>query len=177
MSSNSHRHVAGMRTNKPPSDYQEVQVKEKPHVEPALRSGMAGKGGGEVEWLRLELEVSGGEDWGWQGWVGAHVATRASQLGPKSHTHLQRCLEHTPVAAATKASASSPGRGRAGTVAVLGLLSALRLDFPDACSYAVDSKLIQILNSGWCFNNTYQKPFEWVKPLTWEFTLTKSQSR
>ena len=60
MSSNSHRHATGMRTDKPPSDYQEMQVKkEKLHVEPALRSSVAGKGGGEAEWLRLELRVSG----------------------------------------------------------------------------------------------------------------------
>ena len=49
-----------MRTDKPPSDYQQTQVKkEKLQAEPALRSGVAGKGGGEAERLRLELRVSG----------------------------------------------------------------------------------------------------------------------
>ena len=60
MSSNSHSHATGMRTDKPPSDYQQTQVKkEKLQAEPALRSGVAGKGGGEAERLRLELRVSG----------------------------------------------------------------------------------------------------------------------
>lgn len=139
--------------------------------------GKAGERWSGCGWSWGSLGACRGEDWGWQRWVGAHIATRASQLDPKSLTHLQRCLEHIPVAIATRAPVSSPGRGRAWTTAVLGLLSALELDCPDACSYAMNSKLIQILNSGWCFNNTYQKAFEWVTPLTWEFTLTKSQSR
>lgn len=179
-SSNSHRDATGVRTDKPPSEEQEVWVKEKLHAEPALRSSVAGKAGERWSgcgWSWGSLGACRGGDWGWQRWVGAHIATSASQLGPKSLTHLQRCLEHIPVAIATRAPVSSPGRGRAWTMAVLGLLSALELDCPDACSYAMDSKLIQILNSGWCFNNTYQKAFEWVTPLTWEFTLTKSQSK
>ena len=44
-SSNSNRDATGMRNDKPPSEDQEVWVKEKLHMEPALRSSVAGKGG------------------------------------------------------------------------------------------------------------------------------------
>ena len=100
MSSNSHRHATGMRTDKPPSDYQEMQVKkEKLHVEPALRSSVAGKGGGEAEWLRLELRVSGNfQRWGLRlaGLGGSTHSNQGFPAGSKvSHTLAEMPGAHT----------------------------------------------------------------------------------
>ena len=89
-SSNSHRDATGMRNDKPPSEEQEVWVKEKLHMEPALRSSVAGKGGWEVEWLWLELGVSGSlQRWGLRlaalGW-GTHSNQGFPARSKVSHT-------------------------------------------------------------------------------------------
>lgn len=119
MSSNSHRDATGMRTDKPPWEEQEVRVKERLHMEPTLRSSMAGKGGWELEWLWLELGVSGSlQRWGLRlaglGWgthsnqcfpagskvshtlaamPGAHTSCRSHQ-GPSFLSRKRKGLDH-----------------------------------------------------------------------------------
>lgn len=130
--------VAGRGSEEEPFPHgrnEREEKEEKSHVQPALRSGLAGAGRREVGWPWLE---AGGL---WKPLLSGRAGRQKQHLVLLSHVQslIQACGErpaHRPSPTPPWASVSSSGRGRGWTKALLGLLSTLKLDRLDGSSYA-----------------------------------------